>query len=214
MSEKLFYIGDVVDIPSLMDNLMKNNIMGYFVSNNDDLIALLSGLIPKGAAVGCGDSVTLEETGVFDFLRSNDYCFYDKFQNGLTAEDKRQIYLKNFSSNTFITGTNAITMDGKIFNIDGNGSRVAPMIYGPEQVIIVVGINKIVENVDKAIERVRQISAPLDAKRLGKETPCAKIGKCHDCHHKQRICNDFVLITGQFIKGRIKVVVIDKELGY
>ena len=107
-----------------------------------------------------------------------------------------------------------MTTDGEIFNIDGNGSRVAPMIYGPNQVVIVTGTNKIVKDKQAAITRARQIAAPLDAKRLKKETPCVKKGTCVDCSHKQRICNDFVLITGQFVEDRIKVIIVDEELGY
>jgi hypothetical protein len=101
-----------------------------------------------------------------------------------------------------------------LFNIDGNGSRVAPMIYGPEQVIVVVGVNKITESLESAISRVRQAAAPLDAKRLGKDTPCAKLGYCVDCSHPQRICNCFVLIARQFIKRRINVIIINETLGY
>jgi hypothetical protein len=187
---------------------------GYFVKDNNELISLLQSLIPQRTTIGCGDSVTLEETGVFNFLRDGNYIFHDKFKSGITSEEKRALYIQNFSANTFITGTSAITMDGKLFNIDGNGSRVAPMIYGPEQVIVVVGTNKIVEDVNKAIQRTRQIAAPLDAVRLKKETPCVKLGKCIDCNHKQRICNDFVLITGQFVKDRIKVIIVDEVLGY
>jgi len=202
------------EVQTVIQSLQKNNMAGYFANDKHELINLLKNLIPQGATVGCGDSVTLEQTGVFDFLRGGTYTFNDKFIPALTSQDKRDIYIKNFSANTFITGTSAVTMDGKIFNIDGNGSRVAPMIYGPEQVIIVIGKNKIVENVDAAIERTRQIAAPLDAKRLGKSTPCTKLGYCIDCNHEQRICNDFVLITGQFVKNRIKVIIVNEELGY
>ncbi|MPM73200.1 hypothetical protein SDC9_120176 [bioreactor metagenome] len=88
------------------------------------------------------------------------------------------------------------------------------MLYGPKQVIVVVGINKLVDTVEDAIERARQIAAPLDAKRLSKETPCTKLDKCIDCNHQQRICNDFVLITGQFIKNRIKVIVVNQAYGF
>lgn len=105
-------------------------------------------------------------------------------------------------------------MDGKIFNIDGNGSRVAPILYGPRQVLVVIGINKLTPDVESAIQRARQIAAPLDAKRLDKSTPCTTLDRCIDCSHKNRICNDFVLITGQFNKDRIKVIIINKELGY
>ncbi|MCL2857945.1 MAG: lactate utilization protein [Oscillospiraceae bacterium] len=201
-------------IRNTLESLEKNNMVGYFVNESSELPALLSQLIPKGASVGCGDSVTLEETGVFEFLRRGDYDFYDKHQLGLTSEDKQAIYLKNFSVDIFITGTSAVTVDGKLFNIDGNGSRVAPMIYGPPCVIVVVGVNKLVSGIDAAIERVRQVAAPLDAKRLGKKTPCVTLGRCIDCNHKQRICNSFVLITGQFAAGRIKVVILGEELGY
>ena len=203
-----------ISIQRTIDNLRENNMAGYWAWDKRELITLLVDLIPKGSVVGCGDSVTLEQTGVFDFLRGGDYLFHDKFVPGLSSKQKRGLYIKNFSAHTFITGTSAVTMDGKLFNIDGNGSRVAPMIYGPEQVLVVIGVNKIVPDVEAAIERTRQIAAPLDAKRLKKETPCTKLGKCVDCKHEQRICNDFVLITGQFIKNRIKVIIVNETLGY
>jgi len=201
-------------IQTTIDKLQRNNMAGYFVTDAKELTALLQALIPPGAAVGSGDSVTLEQAGVFTFLRNANYVFHDKFRPGITAAEKRVLYLKNFSAHTFITGTSAVTMDGKLFNIDGNGSRVAPMIYGPEQVIVVVGTNKIVPDVEQAIARTRQAAAPLDAIRLGKNTPCVKLGRCIDCNHEQRICNAFVLITGQFAKDRIKVVIVDEALGY
>ena len=201
-------------IQNTIENLEKNNIAGYFSKDKNKLLKLISELIPEYTNVGCGDSVTLEQTGVFDFLKNGNFCFYDKHKANLSSEDKRILYIKNFSAHTFITGTNAITMDGKIFNIDGNGSRVAPIIYGPEQVIIVVGKNKIVENVNAAIKRAREIAAPLDAKRLKKETPCTKTNSCIDCNHEQRICNSFVLIARQFIKNRIKVIIVNEILGY
>ena len=161
-------------ILSIIKNLDKKNIKGYFIQTREDLFSLLKELIPENSSIGCGDSVTLEELGVFDFLREVNVIFYDKYQSGLTKEQKREIYLKNFSADTFISGTNAITLDGAIFNIDGNGSRVAPMLYGPNQVILIVGINKVTSDIDSAIKRTRQIAAPLDAKRLGKQTPCTK----------------------------------------
>jgi len=201
-------------IKQVIYNLQQNNMAGYFVHDNDELIQLLSTLIKHGDTVGCGDSVTLEEMGVFSLLQNGSYTFYNKHKPNLTSEEKREIYLKNFSADTFITGTNAITLDGKLFNIDGNGSRVAPMLYGPKQVIVVVGVNKLVDTVENAVIRARQVAAPLDAKRLGKDTPCTRLDKCIDCRHKQRICNDFVLITGQFVKDRIKVIIVDESLGY
>lgn len=195
-------------------NLQKNNMMGFYVDSIPELHSLLSTLLVEGEKIGCGDSVTLEETGVFEYLRNGNFTFYDKHQPNLTSKEKQILYLKNFGTDTFITGTNAITIDGKLFNIDGNGSRVAPMIYGPKQVIVVVGINKLADTVESAVCRTRQIAAPLDAKRLNKNTPCVKLGKCIDCKHEQRICNDFVLISRQFSKNRIKVIFINGVYGY
>ncbi|WP_099467940.1 lactate utilization protein [Konateibacter massiliensis] len=201
-------------ISTLIHNLSARNMKGCFVNTREELLSLLKELIPVGSSVGCGDSVTLEETGILNFLRNGDYIFYDKYVDGLSKEQKRTIYLNNFSADSFLSSANAVTVDGKIFNIDGNGSRVAPMLYGPNQVIIVIGINKITKDTDDAIKRARQIAAPLDAKRLGKNTPCTSLERCIDCKHKERICNDFVLITGQFTKDRIKVIILGENIGY
>jgi len=201
-------------IAKTIKNLNRHNMAGYFVKGQEALIELIASLIPQGAEVGSGDSVTLEEMGVFDFLRNGNYLFNDKFAPGLTSEEKRILYIKNFSAHTFVTGSSAVTEDGKIYNIDGNGSRVAPMIYGPEQVIIVVGVNKLVPDEAAAVYRTRQIAAPLDVLRLKKAAPCGKLGRCVDCNHPQRICNTFTLIAGQFIKDRIKVIIVDDVLGF
>lgn len=204
---------DVI-IEKAINNLSKNNMAGFYVESKEELLSLISMQLKVGEKIGCGDSVTLEQTGVFEYLRKGSYTFYDKHKPNLTSEEKREIYLKNFSADSFITGTNAITIDGKLFNIDGNGSRVAPMLYDPQQVIVVVGTNKLVDTVENAVLRVRQIAAPMDAKRLNRNTPCVKPGKCIDCKHEQRICNDFVLITRQFLKDRIKVIFIEGNYGY
>ncbi|SNR91529.1 Uncharacterised ACR, YkgG family COG1556 [Anaerovirgula multivorans] len=131
-----------------------------------------------------------------------------------TKEEKKEIYRKSFSADAFLCSTNALTEEGELYNIDGNGSRVAAMIYGPYQVIIVTGMNKIVRSLEEAEKRVRQYAAPLDAKRLNKKTPCVTLGYCIDCKSEERICNDFVVIKRQFNKGRIKVIIVGKHLGY
>lgn len=201
-------------VKETIENLEKNNMSGYYVGSIPQLHELILTLMPQGQTVGCGDSATLEQCGVYGLIRSHSYNFYDKYKEGLTHEEKREIYLKNFYADTFLTGINAVTKDGKLFNIDGNGSRVAPIIYGPKQVIAVVGTNKIVDTVEDAVFRTRQIAAPMDAARLCKKTPCVKLLKCIDCHSKERICNDFVLITGQFEKARIKVIFVEGSYGY
>ncbi|MHD0317624.1 lactate utilization protein [Fusobacterium sp. THCT1E2] len=194
---------------NILSNFEKRNMKGYFAEDIPQLINLIKELVPENSIVGCGDSITLEESGIYSIFRNGNFIFLDKYKKDLTKEEKREIYIKNFSADTLISSANAITEDGKIFNIDGNGSRVAPIIYGPKQVIIVVGINKIVPDLDHAIT-----AAPLDAVRLKKNTPCVKLGYCIECHHSERICNSFVAIEGQFIKNRIKIIIIDKNIGF
>ncbi|ROR23618.1 YkgG family uncharacterized protein [Mobilisporobacter senegalensis] len=201
-------------IEKVINNLKVNNMNGYYLSNKEELIFLLKGLIPENSSVGCGDSVTLEELGIFEYLRAANIDFYDKYKEGLTREQKREIYLKNFQVDIFISGCNAVTTQGDIINIDGNGSRVAPMIYGPSKVILIIGTNKITQSEEEGLQRVRQIAAPLDAKRLMKKTPCVKLDKCINCKSKDRICNSFVKISRQFDSNRIHVIIVEGSYGY
>jgi hypothetical protein len=187
---------------------------GFFVKDDKELKELLRELIAENSVVGVGDSMTLFETGVIDFLRNGNYTFLDKYRENITSEEKKNIYIQNFSADTFMCSTNALTENGELYNIDGNGSRVAPMIYGPKQVILVTGINKIVKDIGAAEKRVRNYAAPIDAKRLGKNTPCTTLGYCVECKSPNRICNDFTIIRGQFDKNRIKVIIVGKQLGY
>jgi len=201
-------------IDRTIKNLNRRNMGGFFVKDKNELIMLLKNLIDDNSTVGVGDSMTLFETGVIDFLRKGDYVFWDKYRDDITSEEKREIYLKNFSATTFMCSTNALTENGELYNIDGNGSRVAPILYGPKQVILVAGINKIVKDIEEAEKRVRNYAAPIDAKRLNKDTPCTTLGYCVDCKSPNRICNDFTIIRGQFIKNRIKVIIVGEQLGY
>ncbi len=208
----LWYMEKQID--RTIKTLRKRNMEGFFVKDKSELMMILKGLIDEKSTVGVGDSMTLFETGVIDFLRKGNYVFLDKYRDGITSEDKKEIYLQNFSTNTFMCSTNALTEDGELYNIDGNGSRVAPMLYGPKQVILVAGINKIVKDIEEAEKRVRNYAAPIDAKRLNKDTPCTTLGYCVDCKSPNRICNDFTIIRGQFIKNRIKVIIVGEQLGY
>jgi hypothetical protein len=196
-------------------NLEKNNIRGYYVTGREELLDLLNDLIPQNSSVGCGDSVTMEQLQVFDYLRQRgDLIFNDKHQKGLTREQKREIYLDNFRADVFVSGMNAVTMNGEIINIDGNGSRVAPIIYGPQKVILIGGTNKIAADADAGWERARQTAAPLDAKRLNKAAPCVSTGTCMDCRSRDRICNAFVMIARQLEADRIHVILVEGNYGY
>lgn len=194
--------------------LERNNINGFYVKDESQLLQRIKALVPEHSTVAVGDSVSLWETGIMDLLRNGNYNFLDKYREGITRDEKKELYRQSFSADSFLSSTNALTEEGELYNIDGNGSRVAAMLYGPEQVIIVAGINKIVKDLEEAEKRVRNYAAPLDAKRLHKKTPCASLGYCVDCKSEERICNGFVVIRRQFTKGRIKVVIVGKSLGY
>lgn len=197
-----------------INSLKKNRIASVIFESGNDVLEYLDSIIEDTAIVGVGDSVTLETIGIYDYLKNRNIVYLDKYDKTLGKLEKRELYLKNFNSDYFLSSANAISSDGKIYNMDGNGSRVAPIIYGPKKVFLVCGTNKIVETEEQAFERIKAVAAPLDAKRLNKKTPCAITGKCSDCKSPDRICNYYSVIQGQFDGGRISVVFIQEQLGY
>jgi L-lactate utilization protein LutB len=195
-------------------SLNSNNMDGYYVRDEKELFAKIKELTSEGDTVSVGGSMTLFETGLIDFLRSENYNFIDRYAEGLSKEDMKEVFRKSFSADVFFVSSNAITEEGELYNVDGVGNRVAAMIYGPDKVIVVAGVNKIVKDLDDAITRNREVSAPANAKRLNRKTPCTKVGYCMDCTSPERICSAYTLIKKQIQKGRIHVIFVDKELGY
>ncbi|AJA47479.1 hypothetical protein CPAST_c14000 [Clostridium pasteurianum DSM 525 = ATCC 6013] len=197
-----------------IEKLEKNNMEGYYAKDEKEALDILKSLINKGESVAVGGSETLFQIGAIDFLRNGDFNFLDRYAEGLTRKEVLDIFKKSLLTDTYIVSSNAITENGELYNVDGNGNRVAAMLYGPDKVIIIVGKNKIVKDVDEAIQRNREYAAPANAKRLNRKTPCAKVGYCMDCSSEERICNEYTLIKRQGAKGRIKVIIVGKELGY
>ena len=197
-----------------IESLNKNNMNGYLVNTNEELIEKIEELVSEGATVSCGGSVSLFETGVMDHLRSGRYKFLDRYEEGLSKEEITNIFKESFFADAYFASSNAVTEDGKLYNVDGNGNRVAAMLFGPEKVILIVGVNKIVKNIDEAVMRNREISAPANAKRLNKLTPCTKVGYCVDCKGSDKICREFTVISSQGDKDRIHVIFMNKEIGY
>lgn len=195
-------------------SLEDNNMNGYYVKDKDELISKIEELVKTDSIVACGGSSTLFETGVIDHLRTKRYEFLDRYEDGLNRQEIVKIFKKSFSADVYFTSSNAVTESGELYNVDGNGNRVAAMLYGPEKVIVVCGVNKIVKDVERAIDRNRQISAPANAKRLNRNTPCTKVGYCMDCKSNERICNEYTLIKRQGTKDRIHVIFLAEEFGY
>ena len=197
--------------------LQKNNMGAAYIATHEELIAKIKELIPSGAHVAWGGSATLKETGVVDFLQTGGYVCHNRNLPGLTPEENKAISRKAFDCDIFLTGTNAVTEDGQLYNVDGNGNRVAPMIYGPDRVIVVVGQNKIVADLEQAKLRVQKLCAPANGIRLETGTPCAQTGECiggNGCFASRRMCCTYTTFGFQREKERIYVLILPENLGF
>jgi hypothetical protein len=187
---------------------------GHYAKDQKELMEILDKLCERKSTVAVGGSMTLKETGVLDWLREEDFEFYDRYAEGLDAADITAIYRKSFGANYFFTSTNALTEAGELVNIDGNGNRVAAMIYGPDKVIVIAGINKLVKDEAAAYERLRNFAAPSNSVRLNRKTPCAITGQCSNCNSPDRICASYATIRWQTRLDRIHVILVNEILGY
>lgn len=201
-------------IKRTMENLQRNKMKPYYVENCGELLDVVRDLVKGDKLITSGGSATLKESGVIEMLQDEFSSAFAARPVGGSAEQMRDFFRSEFSSDTFLASTNAITEDGELYNVDGNGNRVAAMIYGPTQVIIVAGVNKIVKDLAEAKERVENIAAPLNTKRLGSATPCKDTGKCGHCHSDQRICCSYVTLAQQRVPDRIKVIIVNEKLGF
>ena len=207
-------------IQELIKKLGKNNISAFYVKNRGQAFEKVMSIIPEGSVVGLGDSLTLRQIGVVDALTQGNYTFLNPWGSGISVEESIKLKKRALTSDVFVTGTNALTLDGKIVNVDGHGNRVAAMLFGPSKVIIVVGTNKIVEDVEAALERIRNEAAPLNVKRhpnFDPMPPCGETGDCSDCDTPWRICNKTAIIERQYDNDKYKpiltVVIVDERLG-
>lgn len=191
--------------------LEKNNMQPFIVDNKEQVVPLIQTLLKPGMKVSNGGSMTLEHCGVLNLLQNGDYQYLDRAAPGI---DKQKLQREVFFADAYFASANALTENGEIFQMDGYANRVAAIAYGPESVILVVGRNKIVPNVEAARERNRQVSGPTNARRVGVETPCTVTGQCMDCKSPQRICCTELILHYQLVKNRIKVVLVNEDLGY
>lgn len=199
---------------TVIGNLNKRQIDAFYCSNAQKAVETALSLLPDQAVVGFGGSVTLSETGMLDALRNSSSLRLLDRETAKTVEEKEEIFRKAFFADAYFMGSNAITTDGELVNIDGTGNRVAALIYGPKEVIILAGMNKIVPSVEEAVNRVRNTATPPNCMRLNKKTPCAASGVCHDCLSPDCICNQIVITRRSGSKGRIKVILIGDSFGF
>ena len=203
----------IILINRLLNNFKLRNIeVSYFDTIQDATNNILK-LIPIECTVGIGHSSSLQEMNITNLLIERGNVVFDK-ELATSKEECKILKKKALLTDWYISGSNAVSEDGRIVNVDHSGNRVAAITFGPENVIIVVGKNKIVTTLEEAIHRVKNIACPLNAKRAGFNPPCVVLNRCVDCVSEERVCNSLSIIEGQSDSNRMKLFIINEELGY
>jgi len=193
--------------------LKKNNFEALFVPDAKAALEEVMRRIPDGATVGVGGSVTLNQIGLLDALGKRNIRLIWPFQQARNDEERIELVRKSFSSDIFLSSTNAVTEDGRLFNVDATGNRVGAMFIGPKSVIVVSGVNKIVKDIEAAEKRVKEWTAPQNAKRLKRKTPCVETGVCADCSSPDRICNIYVTLAKRPSRTDVVIILVGESLG-
>ncbi|MBC8457972.1 MAG: lactate utilization protein [Deltaproteobacteria bacterium] len=201
----------------LKKELESNNFEVFLADNSAQAKELvLKEILPKTGAksVSWGGSMTFIDTGLYEAIKADpDLEVLDTYDKNLSAEEKINVRRKAILVDLFITGTNAVTEAGQLVNLDMIGNRITAITFGPKNVIILVGRNKIVPDLDEAMFRIKNYTAPINAMRLNMKTPCIKTSYCEECNSPDRICNTWTITEKSFPKGRVKVVLINEDLG-
>lgn len=197
----------------MIKNLERRNIEACYCTSANDVVAKVLSMIPEGSSISWGGSMTIRDMGLTKAL--HDAGQYNLLDRDLAKDrdEAHEIYRQAFFADFYLSSANAISEDGVIVNIDGNGNRVAAITFGPKRVILVVGMNKVVQNVDAAVARARSTASPINAARFDIKTPCQVDGICHNCNSPESICNFFQIIRNSR-PGRITVVLVGEDLGY
>jgi len=204
-------------VENTLSALRENGFNAVYASTKESAISTVLDMVQPDAIVGLGGSVTLREMGLPEVLRERGNRVADHWearQRVASPEEVMEIRRLHLNSDVFITSTNAVTETGQFINIDGSGQRVAAMIFGPKRVIVIAGVNKIVKDVDEGLWRARNVAAPMNAKRLQRETPCAVTGVYSDCDSVERICNVTTMIHRRPRSTDTTVILVGENLGY
>ena len=198
---------------TLTKKFRSKNIKVEFFNSLDDAKRKVLEIIHVDKSIGIGNSVTLKKMNISETLNERGNIVYDKTL-ARTKDESTKLKKMSLLTDWYITSSNAISMEGHIVNIDHSGNRVAAMIYGPDNVIIVVGKNKVADTLEAAIYRAKNLAAPLNAKRAGHNPPCVNTNKCVDCNSDEKVCNSIVIIQGQENKDRMRLFIVDEEVGF
>ncbi len=197
---------------TIIKNFERRFIEGYYCETKEDAVAKILELVNEGDSITWGGSQTLNEIGIKSILKKGNYKVIDR-DDGKNPEERNALMKQAFTSDIYLTSTNALTMDGELINIDGNGNRVAAMCYGPNSVIVVAGVNKITSNLDTALRRIEMYACAPNSIRLEQNTPCSTTGKCGDCYNDS-ICAQTVVTRLSRVRFRLKVIIVNEFLGF
>ena len=197
----------------LVKNLQRHHFEAYFCPDRASALQKALELIPEGCSVGWGGAQSATDIGLLDAIRAGNYTAIDRDAVSDPAE-KAKVMKRCLAADVFITGANAISLDGSMVNIDGNGNRVAAIVYGPDSVVVIAGMNKVVDTLEDALRRARTVAAPVNKQRFAGETPCGITGSCADCLSDGCICNQILVTRNCRPAGRIKFVLVGEELGF
>lgn len=192
--------------------LESRNMEGFYAETKEEALSKALEIIPEGSSISWGGSMSIKEIGLAQAVHEGNYKVYDR-ESCKTAEEKRQIALKAFECDYFLASTNAISEDGILVNIDGNANRVAAIAFGPRNVLMIVGMNKVVKTEADAMSRAKNIAAPINAQRFGR-TPCTVTGACTLCKSPSCICCQTLVTRFSLQPNRIKVILVNEELGF
>ena len=198
---------------TIIKNLKRRHIEGFYCPTGEDAVKKVSELIEDGSSVTWGGTMTVRDLGIPEALKRRGTLEVIDRDLATTAEEKQAMYLRAFSTDVYLSSANAISEDGVIVNIDGNGNRVAAITWGPKKVIFVIGLNKVAQTVEAALARARSTASPINAARFDIKTPCQTDGVCHNCNSADSICN-YVHFLRNSPRGRHQVVLVGEELGY
>ena len=209
-------------VNTVLENLRKNRMLADFVPTKEEIVPFVRALIPAGSVVATGGSASLIESCVIDLLRNGAYDFRDRTDTTRTPEEREAATRAGATADVYLCSSNAVTLSGELYNVDGNCNRITAIAYGPQKVILVVGINKIVPDINAAIRRVKTIAAPLNTKRLGCDTYCRETGVCmglegkmtDGCSGPGRICCNYLISAQQRHQDRIHVILVGEPLGF
>ena len=199
---------------AIIKALEKRNMTAFYCEDMESCRNKVLELIPADSVISWGGSMSIHECGVPQALKDRGDCEVLDRSLYTTPEQQKEFAVKTFQCNYYLMSTNAITLDGELINIDGYGNRVASLIYGPDHVIVIAGMNKVVPDVKQGFDRIRNIASPPNTIRLSKDTPCAKTGKCGDCMSPDCICNQIVVTRRSRDKERIIVILVNDNLGF